>query len=122
MPLPASIIPVPPRVRRKRHEPQAATAVTNVNLLRVIETIGGALLLMFDGAVTVDPASPPTTWSFNGQTSIQQGCINYGTSVYLILNGVVSPGDAVVIAADDPAARTPSGGYVNGGSMVVADM
>lgn len=119
---PLSVIPIQPRVRRKRHEPQTALAATNANLLRVIETYEGGLLLMFDRLVTVDPASPPTTWSFHGSTSIQPGCIKYGTSVYLIVNGIVNPGDAVIIAADDPAARTPSGGYVNGGSMTILDL
>ena len=57
-----------------------------------------------------------------GTASIQPGCINYGQAVYLILNGPVNPGDPVVLAADDPAARTPEGGYVNAAAMAVADM
>ena len=65
---------------------------------------------------------PPTTWSFHGITSIQPGCINYGTSTYLIVNGFVNPGNPVIIAADDPAARTPDGGYVNAASLTVLDM
>ena len=95
----------------------------NVNLLRVFETVDGALLLIFDGPVTVNTASPPTTWSFHGVSGmIQGGCVNYGTSTSIILNTTVNPGDAVVIAADDPGARTPSGGYVNAASLTILDM
>jgi hypothetical protein len=77
---------------------------------------------MFDGEVIVDPDHPPTTWSFNGITSIQPGSLNFGTSTYIILNGSVGSGDPVIFAADDPGARTPEGGYVNGVTMVVSDL
>ena len=118
------LIDLPTLSREKKPEPPRPVGVpTNVNLLQVNLFASGALLLMFDGIVTVDVDNPPTTWSFNGNTSIQAGyTINYGTSVYLLLNGSVDFGQPVVFAADDPAARTPDGGYVNAASMVVSDL
>ena len=113
----------PPKDERRRERPKAAPrGPMNANLLLAFMTYESGIFLLFDGPVTVDPASPPTTWSFNGQTSIQGGCVNYGTSVYLIINGIVNPGDPVVFAANDPAARTPGGGYVNAASMTISDM
>ena len=116
------IPPLPIRRPEKRVPKSVAAPPANANLLRVFETIGGALLLMFDRVVIVDPDHPPTTWSFHGNTSIQTGCINYGNSVYLILNGIVNPGDAVILAANDPGARTPEGGYVNAASLTILDI
>ena len=94
----------------------------NANLDRVLLLSSGALLLMFDQPVTIDPAAPPTTWSFNGVTSIQPGIANFGASSYLILNGSANSGDPVIFAANDPAARTAEGGYVNGVTTVVSDL
>ena len=118
------MVTIPPPILRRRSEPlkPAAGPAINVNVTQVFLSIDGGIVMIFDGPVTVDPDNPPTTWSFNGQTWLQTGCINYGTSVYLILNGPVNPGNAVIIAADDPAARTPSGEYVNAVSLTVADM
>ena len=118
-----TIPPNPPAREKKPEPPRPAAAPTNVNLLQVNLFASGALLLMFDGIVTVDVANPPTTWSFNGTTSIQEGyTINYGTSVYLLLNGPADFGAPVVIAANDPGARTPDGGYVNAATLVVSDL
>ena len=80
--------------------------------------------MLFDRAVVVDNVDPPTTWSFHGNTSIQAGGFDFplGDGTYFILNGVPNPGDAVVIGADDPAARTAEGGYVNGGNFVIEDI
>ena len=95
----------------------------NANLLDVLLLNSGGLVLVFDGPVTINVASPPTTWSFNGGTSIQEGwTVNFGQSSYILLNSPAGSGDPVIIAAGDPGARTPSGGYVNGAVMVVSDM
>ena len=94
----------------------------NGNLQRVLLLNSGALLLMFDREVIVDPVNPPTTWSFHGVTSIQSGSLNFGTSSYIILDGVVNSGDPVHIAAGDPGARTADGGYVNSAVLVVSDL
>ena len=123
------------RPPRRRHNPTAlknlnshwnpvdpAPPPANVNLLEVFLLQSGALVLEFDGPVIIDSDNPPTTWSFNGTTSIQPGILNYGTSCYLIPNGPANAGDPVVFAANDPAARTPGGGYVNAVTTVVSDM
>ena len=112
---------VPSKVRKYGAKPRA-TPPSNANLQRVLLLGSGALLLMFDGPVTVDAASPPTTWSINGITSIQPGCLNFGSSTYIILNGFANAGDPVVFAANDPAARTTEGGYVNAATTVVSDL
>jgi hypothetical protein len=117
------IIPPPPiRKRRELTKPAAAVQAVNVNVSRIFLSYGGAAVMLFDGPVTVDQASPPTTWSFNGSTSIQGGGFNFPQGTYLIVNGVVGPGNTVVIAPNDPAARTPSGGYVNGGTFTIEDI
>lgn len=75
---------------------------------------------LFDTAVVVDAASPPTTWTFGGMTSITIGTQNFGNAVYLALNGPVSHEDPVILGADDPGARTQDGGYVAAASMFVS--
>ena len=102
--------------------PPAPAPPPNANIIDVLLLASGALVVVFDQTVTVDPENPPTTWSFNGTTSIQSGGINFGTSFYLILNGPANSGDPVIIAANDPAARTADGGYVNGVVTVVSDL
>ena len=110
------------RHREASPKPDAPRPV-NVNLLDVLLLNSGGLVLVFDGLVTVNVGSPPTTWSFNGTTSIQEGwTVNFGQSSYILINGPASSGDPVIIAANDPGARTPSGGYVNAGVTVVSDM
>ena len=94
----------------------------NANITRIGLTYENALLIWFDRAVIVDTLNPPTTWVFNGGTSIQPYGFNFPQGTYFFLNSPVSPGDAVVISADDPAARTPQGGYVNGGAFTVEDL
>jgi hypothetical protein len=118
---------IPPPIRsRKRPEgarPAAQAPVINVNVTRIFLTYEQGIVMLFDGPVTVDQSSPPTTWSFHGITSIQPGSgFNFTNGTYFLLNGVVVPGQSVVIAADDPAARTPSGGYVNGGTFTIEDL
>ena len=94
----------------------------NVNVTRVFLSYENGIVVLFDGPVEVDVDNPPTTWSFNGGTSLQPGYgLNFPQGVYLLANTPVSPGDAVIIGAADPAARTPGGGYVNGGMLTVED-
>ena len=118
------IIPsFPASVVRKVKAAGANAPAMNVNLLDVLLLNSGGLVLVFDGPVTINVGSPPTTWSFNGGTSIQEGwTVNFGQSSYILLNSPAGSGDPVIIAAGDPGARTPSGGYVNGAVMVVSDM
>jgi hypothetical protein len=112
-----------PKRKSTYMRPPPQVRVTNVNVTRIFVSWDGGIVMMFDGPVTVDQASPPTTWSFNGSTSLQPGSgFNFVQGTYLVLNGVVSPGNTVVIGADDPAARTPSGGFVNGGTFTVEDI
>jgi hypothetical protein len=95
----------------------------NANVLRVLLTHEAGVMLLFDKKVEVDQASPPTTWSFNGNTSIQPGSgFNFDNGTYFLLNGFVAPGQSVVIGANDPAARTADGGYVNGGAFTIDDI
>jgi hypothetical protein len=115
------MITIPPAKHASERRKVRPTAA-NANLERVLLLASGALLLMFDGEVDVDVDHPPTTWSFNGITSIQPGSLHFGASTYIILNGSAGSGDPVVIAADDPGARTPDGGYVNGVVTVVSDL
>jgi hypothetical protein len=110
------------RVSPRNTDPARPVPAANVNLARALLLNTGGLLLMFDGPVFVDPDHPPETWSFNGIRSIQPGGLNFGDSVYLILNGGVGNGDPVVLAANDPAARTPGGGFVNGAVTVISDL
>ena len=114
---------IPPLYRKRapRSRRETDALPSNANLMKVLLLASGALLLEFDGPVIVDSSSPPTTWSFHGITSIQTGAVNFGQSVYLIVDGVINSGDPVVFAGGDPGARTPEGGYVNAVSTVVSD-
>jgi hypothetical protein len=118
------IIPPPQRGRRERPPQWRAPALPkNVNVTRIFLTYEQGIVMLFDGVVSVDQASPPTTWSFHGITSIQPGSgFNFPQGTYFLLNGVVVPGQSVVIGANDPGARTPSGGYVNGGTFTIEDL
>ena len=122
------LTPSPPLQPSRRPPEEASTAAgpaPNANVVRVFLSYEGGILVLFDRAVEVDQANPPTTWSFNGSTSLQPGYgfnLPLGAGAYLLLNGIVSPGNPVVIGADDPAARTPLGGYVNAGNFMVEDL
>jgi hypothetical protein len=94
-----------------------------VNVTRIFLTYEQGIVMLFDGPVTLDQDNPPTTWSFHGITSIQPGSgFNFANGTFFYLNGVVVPGQSVVIGAIDPGARTPSGGYVNGGTFTIEDL
>jgi hypothetical protein len=121
------MISIPPPLIRKRREsvkPDAAAAApVNVNVTRIFLTYEQGIVMLFDGPVAVDQATPPTTWSFHGITSIQPGSgFNFTNGTFFYLNGAVVPGQSVVIGANDPGARTPSGGYVNGGTFTIEDL
>ena len=96
----------------------------NANVVRIFLSFDGGVVMLFDRPVIVDEINPPTTWSFHGTTWIQAGGFHSSLAdiAFFYLNGPVNPGDPVVIAADDPAARTPDGGYVNGGMFTVDDI
>jgi hypothetical protein len=98
------------------------THPANATIVRVFMTYEGGVIVLFDRPVIVDLVTPPTTWTFGGAFSLQPGGFNFDNGVYLIPNGTVGPGDAVTIGANDPAARTPEGGTVNGGTLVVVDL
>jgi hypothetical protein len=113
--------PLPQR-KSEYKRPAPPVRIGNANLIDVLLLASGALMLAFDGPVVVDADSPPTTWSFNGITSIQPGSVNFGPCTYIILNGSVGSGDPVVFGANDPGARTSGGGYVNAVTMAVSKM
>src|SRR5438067_1213976 len=100
----------PPKHASQRTKVRPAVVDANANVVDIFLLATGALVIVFDRDVIVDSDNPPTTWSFNGITSIQTGAVNLGNCVYLILNGSVQSGDPVTFAADDPGARTAEGG------------
>ena len=85
----------------------------NANVIAVILTAGGDVLLMFDRPVNVDHANPPATWTF-GASGLQAGGMDFTSATEVVPSGTVSVGDTATIGDSDPAARTPDGGYVNG--------
>ena len=100
-----------------------APVAVNANITRIFLSFDSGVVMLFDRPVAIDPVSPPTTWSFHGVTWIQAGSgFDFPVGTFFYLNGPVNPGDPVVIGADDPGARTPDGGYVNGGSFTVEDI
>ena len=121
-------IPTPTlfRNRSRQQEGEAEDAPpANANVMRIFLSYDEGIVMLFDRPVIVDLDNPPTTWSFNGGTWIQAGYgFNFpaGGGTYFLLNSPVNPGNAVVLGANDPGARTPQGGYVNGGSFVVEDL
>ena len=114
---------IPPPQRKRTKPTPIVIKPMNASVSRIFLTWDGGIVMMFDGPVTVDQSSPPTTWSFHGITSIQPGSgFNFPQGTYFLLNGVVVPGQSVVIGANDPGARTPTGGYVNGGTFTIEDL
>ena len=91
----------------------------NANITAVFLTAGGDLVIMFDGPVSIDHGSPPTTWTFGGMGLVPGG-VDFVAATEVVPNGTVNVGDTAVIADGDPAARTPSGGFVNGGTFGVS--
>ena len=117
------MVTIPPAKHpSERRKVRPAVIDANANVVDIFLLATGALVIVFDRDVIVDPVNPPTTWSFNGITSIQSGAINLGNCVYLILNGIVNNGDPVTFAANDPGARTIDGGYVNGVTTAVSNL
>ena len=109
----------PPWAAPSTPPPDPAPAPENANVLNVILSAGGDILIVFDRPVNVDTGNPPTTWTFNGIPLIAGG-FSSGTAAEVVPGGVVGVGDTAVIGGDDPAARTPLGGYVNGLSTGVS--
>ena len=119
------VFPPPSRFDRRRPAARVKSPLppVDVNVTRVLVLASGAILVMFDGPVIIDMDHPPTTWTFNGIVGIVPGAgLNFGDSAYFVPTGPVNPGDPAVFGADDPAARTPDGGFVNGGTVAVADL
>ena len=87
--------------------------------MNIILTAGGDILMLFDIPVIVDAVNPPSTWTF-GAIPLQSGGFSVGSAAEVVPNGSVLVGDTAVIGDSDPAARTVSGGYVNGISMGVS--
>ena len=100
--------------------PDPPPTPVNANVTNIFLTAGGAVMLLFDIPVIVDPSNPPTTWTF-GSAGLQTGGYSAGTAVEVYPNGTVLVGDAAIIGDADPAARTPEGGYVNGISMGIGN-
>jgi hypothetical protein len=103
-------------------QPSVVPAAVNANIIKVFLSWDGAVVALFDRPVVVDTDAPPTTWHFGSSFSLQPGGFNFTNGLYIIPNGAVNPGDAVVIGPDDPAARTPDGGYVNGLTTTIQDL
>ena len=100
-------------------DPAPVPPPVNANVIAIILTAGGDLLLMFDRPVNVDHANPPATWMF-GTSGLQAGGMDFTSATEVVPSGVVSVGDTATIGDSDPAARTPDGGFVNGGSFGVS--
>ena len=94
-------------------DPAPVPPPVNANVIAIILTAGGDVLLMFDRPVNVDHANPPATWTFGG-SGLQAGGVDFTSATEVVPNGTVSVGDTATIGDSDPAARTPEGGYVNG--------
>ncbi len=109
----------PPWAAPSTPPPDPPPAPENANVLNVILSAGGDILIVFDRPVNVDAGSPPTTWTFDG-VSLIAGGFSSGTAAEVVPGGGVSVGDTAVIGGGDPAARTPLGGYVNGITMGVS--
>ena len=91
----------------------------NASVTAVFLTAGGDLILMFDGPVIIDHGSPPATWTFGG-VGLTAGGMDFASASELVPNGTVNVGDSAVLGDADPAARTPEGGFVNGGMFGVS--
>ena len=106
MPFPPTIIPAQRRVRRRRRGSPETPPPLNVNVTRIFLTYEQGIVMLFDGPVAVDQASPPTTWSFHGITSIQPGSgFNFPQGTYFLLNGVVVRGNRW---SSPPTTRRPA--------------
>ena len=91
----------------------------DAGITAVFLSAGGDLLIMFDGPVIIDHGSPPSTWTFGG-VGLMAGGVDFVAATEVVPNGVVNVGDTAVIGGGDPAARTPSGGFVIGGTFGVS--
>lgn len=104
--------------RRNRRLPDSATPPP-FPIALVTSVIHGtdAVTVAFNAPVMIDPDNLPTTWRFGTtpRTITALAGATLTTAVFT-LSGTVASADPYTIAANDPAVRTTSGGFVGASS------
>lgn len=110
---------------RRRNRRLADQAVPPIFAYVAVESVtfvsGTTLRLVFQSAVILTTATPPTSWNFGtGPHQIISVAQNSPSDYTVTLNGTVAAAQTYAIPAGDPNARTPTGGYVGGSTGTIA--
>lgn len=97
---------------RKRADPSVPPVVAQVAVVSV--TAGtDEVTVLFASQVVISPTSLPLTWTFGTSARLIVGIASStGLSYVFQLNGSVASTQVFAMPGLDPAARTPTGGYV----------
>jgi len=97
---------------RKRADPGSPPVQSLVNVTSVTHGTS-AVTIVFASPVNIAPSNLPTTWLFGTANRTITGITSTdGTTYVFTLSGAAASGEPYAMQGMDPAARTPSGGYV----------
>jgi hypothetical protein len=108
------MIKAPQRRRRDRKRADPGTPPTVAQTAVTSVTAGtDTVVVVFASTVIINPSNLPATWVFGtANRTVVTALSTNGTTWTLGVSGSVASGQAYSMPANDPAARTPSGGYV----------
>ena len=100
------------RVNRRAKQKALPIPPPNANVVSALHGTS-AVTVTFDSPVQISAGNLPTLWTFGATPRAITGITSATNTVYVFaLDGTVAAADPYVIGAGDPAARTPTGGYV----------
>lgn len=102
--------------QRRRNRKLADKAVIADQALALVTGVvagAGQITVTFNTPVQIDPDNLPSTWTF-GTTPRHITAVNNATPTVINfeVSGTIAAAGPYIIGGYDPAARTPTGGYV----------
>lgn len=96
--------------QRQKSNPQPTPNVNVVSATHGTDQV----TIVFSAPIQIAPGNLPASWTFGATPRTVTSLVsNSGNTVVLGLSGTVAMSDPYTMAANDPAARTSGGGFVN---------
>ena len=110
------------RARDRRRPDRAAPPPPAMAVVTSATASGGSqVTIVFDQSVNIAGNNLPATWRFGtGNRTVTALVSTTGTSYVFTVSGTVASTQVYAMPANDPAARTDSGGYVAGQNGLLA--
>lgn len=105
---------------RKRLDPGSPPVTTLVTVTSVTHGTS-QVTVVFASQVLISPSQLPTTWLYGTANRTITSIVSTDGVTYVFgLSGTAASGEPYAMQGQDPAARTPSGGYVAAKAGVLA--